>query len=627
MLRTLAILFAFAAIPASANPYLAELIQIAGAKHLHENPQWHSLLHYKKHANVIGLRSLADDPRFFNAPSGKTNPQAELEATLAAFFSDEEETDKTQNPQCRFIARYRWLKVELNFDPARLPEQPCLRFNNWHDNLNPGRITLVFASAYLNNPSSAYGHTLLRIDRADQEDNTSLIAYAISYAANADDANALIFALKGLFGGYRGNYTMSPYYMKVAEYNDLENRDLWEYELDLSPDEIERILMHVWELGPIAFDYYFFDENCAYQLLHLIDTARPSLQLADRFPLWAIPADTVRAVTESTGLVRRTTYRPSRSTVIKTRLQSMSSSEVALSAQLADGTLLPDALPQLSQPDGKILDLAFDYLDYRRASGSAKEPAVGERLMRLLSARSKLDESSELQVPTPSVRPDQGHRSARIGLGAGSFDGQGFQEIRLRPAYHDLMDPQAGFLAGSQIDFFNVALRHRNGNDHVFLERLDIAHVASLSPRDALIKPLSWRADFGADRLRRGDGTDTLRGRISILGGYTYRTGACCIWNAMLGADLQSSGHLRKNYAFGPGLELNGFMDLTQAWRIGLSARQFNHIAGERHWYREAKIEARYSLSSAWALRIEAGEQREFGASFATFGASLNYFF
>jgi hypothetical protein len=34
-----------------------------------------------------------------------------------------------------------------------------------------------------------------------------------------------------------GEYSLMPYYRKVKEYGDFESRDLWEYELNLSPEE------------------------------------------------------------------------------------------------------------------------------------------------------------------------------------------------------------------------------------------------------------------------------------------------------------------------------------------------------------------------------------------------------
>jgi hypothetical protein len=65
--------------------YLSELLDLAGRQRLHEDPYWRILMHYKK--GLRGYTSLIDDPAFFLAPDGKTNPEAELCATLKAFFA------------------------------------------------------------------------------------------------------------------------------------------------------------------------------------------------------------------------------------------------------------------------------------------------------------------------------------------------------------------------------------------------------------------------------------------------------------------------------------------------------------------------------------------------------------
>ena len=125
---------------------------------------------------------------------------------------------------------------------------------------------------------------------------------------------------------FAGVFAMLPYYMKVREYSDLENRDLWEYELDFSPEEVERVLRHAWELLPAYFEYYFFDENCSYHLLALLQVARPELDLTAPFRLWALPVDTVRVLTSEPGLVRRIVYRPANSTIIAARIVGSASS-------------------------------------------------------------------------------------------------------------------------------------------------------------------------------------------------------------------------------------------------------------------------------------------------------------
>ena len=107
---------------------------------------------------------------------------------------------------------------------------------------------------------------------------------------------------------YRGFFSTIPYYLKVREYRDIENRDIWEYRLNFTEHRVRRLLMHAWELGNASFDYYFFKENCSYHLLALLDYADPTLHLADEFLFWTVPADTVRVIASKPGLVSDIAY-------------------------------------------------------------------------------------------------------------------------------------------------------------------------------------------------------------------------------------------------------------------------------------------------------------------------------
>jgi hypothetical protein len=78
------------AVPATADDaipsYLAQLQRQARELRLAEQREWHLLLHYR--ADLLGgSTSEQDDPGFFLSPNGKTDPQTELDATLAGFFS------------------------------------------------------------------------------------------------------------------------------------------------------------------------------------------------------------------------------------------------------------------------------------------------------------------------------------------------------------------------------------------------------------------------------------------------------------------------------------------------------------------------------------------------------------
>ena len=620
---------------AHAVPYLDELIGRSRELRLPERREWHRLMHYTSNLVTPGVHGLADARRFYLAPDGKTNPQSELEATLAAFFSDVQETDKEQNPQCAFIARYDWLDRQLGFDPARLPRQPCKRFREWRETLNPQGVTLIFPAAHLNNPSSMYGHTLLRIDAKDQDEKTRLLAYAINYAANTNETNGIAFAINGLFGGYPGTFSIMPYYLKVREYNDMENRDIWEYELNLSPEEIDRVLMHIWELGPIYFDYYFFDENCSYYLLGLLEAARPDLDLTGNFRWWAIPSDTVREIVKQKGLVRKTVYRPSNATVIRHRLELMSPEERALVNPLVRGRI-PAGDPSvaaLSPPDrARVLEVSHDYLSYLRATGKSPVEQPETLARNLLLERSRIGASaSDLPVPVPEVRPDQGHGTSRIGIGGGGRDGATFIELHARPTYHDLMDPDAGYVRGAQIEFFDFAIRDYSGGVGARVEDITPLKIVSISPRNEFFQPLSWKIDVGWARRRLESGAEPLvfgvHGGPGLAWTVPDTSRSKTMVYAFLESTLQADTRLENNYALGIGPSVGALIDFTDRWRAEPYAREQSFFAGDTDTAWTAGLRQRYTLDREWALRLDISRERQEKQSWNTVLLSLHHYF
>jgi hypothetical protein len=266
--------------------YREQLLLQAGEQRLASDPVWLALGHYMVSGLSAHHRSLIDDPRFFLSPAGRGSPGAELDATLMAFF--ETPPAEEEPSQCRFRARYSFLRERLSFDDARLPRQPCARFDEWYRLIDPGRVWMVFASAFINNPASMFGHTFLRIDAAGSQ-TEPLLGHAANFAAETPQDNPAVYAIKGLLGGYNGYFSVAPYYQKVSQYSDIEDRDLWEYQLNLTAAEVRRLLEHLWELRGAASDYYYLNRNCSYQLQVLLEAARPGLNLHSGFRLWTIP--------------------------------------------------------------------------------------------------------------------------------------------------------------------------------------------------------------------------------------------------------------------------------------------------------------------------------------------------
>jgi len=612
------------AVAAFASPAFAdypdELIQAAREQHLSDDITWHRLLHYQPNKLLPGFHSFVDDNKYFFAADGVTNPEAELQATIRAFFSDEPENAEKQHPQCMFPARFAWLDGKLHFDRSKLKEQPCERFHQWRDALQTAGITLVYPAAYLNNPASMFGHTLFRLDAADQDESTRLLAYGASYAANTNERSGLVFAVKGIFGGYKGLFSVAPYYKLVNRYSDLENRDIWEYELVLTKEQEDQIVRHLWELGSADFDYYFFDENCSYHLLSLIDVVRPDLHLADEFPLSAIPSDTVRVVAETPGLVSKKIYRPASTTIIKARAAELDDVAQEKAVDLALGNAKTDD-PELLKYEparrARTLELGFEYLNYRRLTGQEPDEDAPKRGRDLLLARSEVPVDLEpLKVPAPAVSPDQGHPTGRASLNLGADDGEKYYELEWRPAYHDLLDPPGGYVEGAELRFFDFAFRHYEG-DNFELQRFRPISILSLAPRDRFFQPRSWHIDPGIERephpgSQRGDLVYGVQGGS----GRTYRLFNDSFWiSGMIEGSAKVSESYDDRAAFGAGPTIYSLYQFNDWWGMSARAYSLHFPLGEDHRDQGAEIEQRWKVSNGTSLRLGLGHRRIFGDS------------
>ncbi|MCU1750918.1 DUF4105 domain-containing protein [Pseudomonas sp. 6D_7.1_Bac1] len=615
MLKRLACLALFVCAPLSAAPRIdnQRLQQLAN------DPFWISLGHYES-AKLGGWRSYVSDKKFFLAPHGAEHPDAELAATVEALYAPASKGQ--QHAQCVYPARTRWLKAQLNL--SDLPTVDCSEFKQWFKDVSPHSAVMVFPAAYLNSPSSMFGHTLLRIDQADvQTDHTALLSYAINFGAYIEGSdNSILYAWKGLMGGYPGLFALVPYQEKLSEYRSLENRDLWEYRLNLTQVETERMVEHIWELKQIQFDYFFFDENCSYRLLELLQVARPSLRLTEQFPLTAIPTDTVKAVKDA-GLVEKIDYRPSRERELLSRAAPLSDDEqqwVLLVS--ADQKQLQEpafkALPRDRQ--ALIIDAAYR-LERYRANGQERDPQRAQRSFELLRAINQ-NPAPELEIPQPGL-PEDGHESRTWQAGIGTRGDKAFGEYGLRMAYHDLNDNAESFPLGAQIEILQMKLRQYEGN-HWQLQQLDLATIRSLTPRNELLQPWSWQVTGGLERVPGKHDDETLVSHVNGGAGGTWQLGddvlgfalgtvriehnndfagfiapavgfnSGVLWKNPLGnLSLETKGDYFTNGEVRRSLSLNQQWELSRNLGLRLSAqREFSHIASpenevvlEVKWY------------------------------------------
>lgn len=518
-----------AAAPAPDPSHLDELIRRARTLRLWEDPGWIRLGHWRRTVQG-GWKSEVDGTEFFLALFGKTDPRAELEATLRGFFDARPVADELSDAQCRFPARLAFLAGKLGADLRRLPPRRCPRFEAFLERVRPRSVTLVFSSYYLNNPASAFGHTFLRLDKEDHAREGKayeLLDYGVDYAATVDTGNAVLYAFKGLFGLFQGHFSHLAYYYKVRQYADAESRDLWEYDLALSAGEVAMLTAHLWELGGTFFWYWYLDENCSYHVLGALEAAAPRLSLLDHVGrVVVLPSDTVKALFANPGLVRAVHYRPSIRTQFLARAKGLSKEGLDAVERLARDPSAPLPASLSLGARAAVLDTALDHVDFRfmRDLVVGKAPEAARARQVLLERRSALGVvSPPLEIPPPMDRaPELGHGSFRLGAGGGASSRDGpLAVLDLRLALHDLADPPDGYPPLAQIEFLPTRLRLAPREGKAELDESWLVRVLSLNDLSRFDLRPSWRVKFGAATVRDAGCDACLAAQAELGAGFT----------------------------------------------------------------------------------------------------------
>ena len=591
---------------------VAQLIEQADSLQLSEKQTWQSLLHYRSRLLESGMVSQIDDPVFFLSPDGKTNPRSELNATITFLFSENSSGDPGPHDKCSFIARYHWLKRELAVPDVQGRVLSCPEFDKWYEAMDPESLTFIFASAYMNNPTSMFGHTFLRVDQKGQNESARLVATVVDYVAEVSgDSNPVGVALLGVFGGFKGYFSTMPYYMKVKTYSDIDSRDIWEYRLNLADTQVADVLRHVWELRGIYSDYFYFTENCSYNILSLLEFVYPGLRMPVKFQLRTTPMDVIRLLTEEPGIVKSVTFRPSGTTWIKRMRQTFSSGEDVLFRQvILDSSVMESGDWKALPPEraGVILEAASDYLKHHRLQKKAKLEKDSQRWRELLDARLDLGINSQTMDTRPLTEPPQaGHKTLKISAGYGSRNGEWFEELTLRAGYHDLLDPEPGYPPDAQIEMFSARLRHYQESNRVKLDQFVLLDIVSLVPLDNLFFHPSWKVRAAYESIATDDcrycGTIVLNFGVGLAGAYKQFSQRE-VYFAFLEMDANDGRAFDDDYRVGGGISAGVLADLSDSWKVMIKGSYLAYPFGDLGEDVRLSCEQRLMITENTALRM-----------------------
>lgn len=569
-----------------------------------EDPYWLKLLHFEK--NIFGkTRNRVSSPDFFLSKWGKISPKIELETTINGLIF---EGAPDLSPECQFPERYNWLRKKLNISSRDFPPKVCKEFEDWKNIIYPEAVSLVFASGYLNNPSTAYGHTFFRLHRLGGK-GADLLDYTLNYAADTGDDQGFLFALKGLIGAYPGRFSTIPYYIKIQQYRNMGNRDVWEFPLDLNKEETETLLRHSWELGKISFPYLFFTKNCAWELLPILEIIRPNLNLTKEFHSFVIPSDT--AIIIGKNFKRQPKYRPSLWNTVLFKKGTLNEEEQETVYKLSSEKTQQNGFEKLKLfPDDRkaaVLELSGDYIYWKFFVKKIKKPDMNALSAPVLSARAKLGKQNtfpEYTQTPPSVL--DAHDSFRFGAGLISYNKGLIYELSGRFAIQDLLDYDPGYLPDSTLEMGNFRFRYARHYNRFYVEQGQIAKVLSLNPWDKWVKKNSWEMAIGFEQAPE-TGRETGRSLIWDMTAGTGITAKLPFENdtliyALAAADSGFGPSLDDNYRIGGGLKSGLFANCGDL-RFNAEARYYSFILGDTGPLWAGTIAASYKLSLNTSVR------------------------
>lgn len=604
----LLLLFSLSASLHGAAPFPA-----AQMREISSDERWLRILFYERHSTFRGPHGLVDDPGFYLAKDGKTDPLAEMEATLTAFEAAQNSAEPDAHALCRFPARREFLEEQFPGLAAELPKVDCPRFSTWWQDRRYESVSLVFSSFYPDNPASMFGHIFLRLHRSKAGQGSDLLDDSINFAAFTDTNNPFVYNFKGVFGYFPGRFSLMPYYMKIQEYNNFESRDLWEYGLKATPAQIKHLLLSVWEFGPHFANYYYFDDNCSYVMLMLMETADLNWNLTGRVGAWSTPSSCLKAVVDQEAVVQKSRFRPSALSRFQERYDGMSATERERFLRLFEaGKADPAETP-------RVMDAALEYIDFQEKLAGTQAP------VRYASVRNSvlMQRTQTRAAPEPLRRApddrDPRHAVAESWMmfsGAERSDGGGaFPRLSWQPVLHDLLGDNHGFAEDMQLQIMPMTFSLDPESQAIALDRLDMLNVITVQPYNRSIKPNSWMLQWAYQRqvLCQGETREFCpEARVSYSRGAAIATGVgdyAPILAGFLHLGLGGTKTTGLSTAFlqaGPEFLIHGGpYALRSLW-----ARRWNET-GDADWYLKNDFQFRLSLSRVQQLRLQASWEQK----------------
>lgn len=571
-----------------------------------EHPTWKKLLHFEAgyfHASISEVNSQS----FFLHEHGSTDAYLELQATIQAF-------QYQADSQCVFPARLIFLQKVL--PKFQFPSTDCPQYDAYLTAFQTESLSIVYASGYLGNPASMYGHVFLKFNGHEEH---SLLDNTFSFGAKVpENEPGLVYVTKGMFGGYDGRFTNQKYHHQHLTYNESELRDLWEYELTLDKREVQFLLAHLYELEKTQMVYYFFKQNCAYQLAKLLELVIDTPLIAPEKP-WVMPYDVIAMLDrhDNNGeLIEDITYKGSRQELLYAKWGQLTKKDKKLVLRLISSPA-DEVATIISQVDTQnaiqIIETMYDYLAFIDVKQDGLDAQQISKRKALVKARFALPAGGfEWQAPlkkAPHTAQDTAMLQASV-IHNNEFGA--LAELRFRANYYDLLSVNAARIPFSELSTLDARLTYSLERSEFDLRELTLIKIVNLNvsntglPQDS---GYAWKVAIGYKPESLACANCSTAYADGFIG-KAWSTSAN--WAAYGALAFSATGSNRRGGNISIGPEIGGVINLAPGYAVSLAIGQQSfvndlekdqqYLAFEQRFFEHRRFDIRSSVKYLDAL-------------------------
>lgn len=393
-----------------------------------------------------------------------------------------EQIKNNKHYPCKFPARYLWLTT--NFPELKELKQDnieCREFNEYLEKTNADSIDLIFVSENIKNPSSMMGHIFFKINGFYDDKKRE---NSISFFTILNHLNIPILAYESIIKGMNGYFILSPYQTQIFNYVNKEERNIWEYKLNLTAEQQKLIYYHFWELKDIDITYYFTNFNCATIIDNMLSISSEDYYF-EPISFWLTPKDVVKRANKF-KLIQLSNTLPSLEWSLYMINENLDKKNIERLKSQIDDKNINSIRFSIENNNLSKLEIEFirNYTKYLYIKKGILEYQEYKNIINLLN-KDDLDFIDYSNYKNPINTQD----SKQLSIGYLQKDKENFTKLGLLLAGNTLYDDNRNYFSENSLQIGNIEILANKSE--IFLNKIDFYDMKSYLPINNILTDLS----------------------------------------------------------------------------------------------------------------------------------------